>query len=42
MDEWQCPACGYEGDVEDGDAGDVSDTAGVTQCPECGEFDWGD
>lgn len=40
-----CPSCGHTADVDEfvaGDAGSAADSAGVLQCPECGELDWGD
>ena len=41
-DDFECSACGYQGPTDEGEAGDIGDTAGVTQCPKCGELDWGD
>ena len=39
-----CPTCGHVAPLDDvvNEAGTDADAAGVLQCPECGELDWGD
>lgn len=39
-----CAACGHVAPLDDvvNEEGSTADAAGVLQCPECGELDWGD